>query len=245
MGSKDSAAMKKYAVVMSSLIERIDGGEFEQSKNLPPESDLINEYGVSRITIRKALDELEAQDYIYRKQGKGTFINQMQVDERYNGMHQVGLGGLIRNTGKSMRRIQIDKCIRPAGEYGSILSLNPDDPILFYQRVYTADNVPVFFAESYINHMSFPGIENYDYNFISLTVLQKRVYNGKLYWENREIHSTKAGRSAEHLDLSPDDPVLYQTYSSFLNNENGMIPFEWMELHARTDVIPLYSDLFN
>ena len=245
MGEKGNPKMSKYTVVMASLIDRINRGEFEANMILPTESDLIHEYGVSRITVRKALDELESQDYIFRKQGKGTFINQIGADERYNGMHKFGLGGVIRNTGKNMKRVQLEKRICPAGDIGSILNLGSEDPVLFYQRVYTADTVPVFFAESTINHMSFPGIENYDYNFISLTVLQKRIYNAKLYWENREMHSTKAGRSAEYLDLASDDPVLYLTYLSYLKNENSMIPFEWMKLFVRTDVIPLNSDLFD
>jgi len=244
MSSKDNAVLPKYAVVMASLIDRIDSGEFEADAILPPESDLIEEYKVSRITIRKALEEMEEQDYIFRKQGRGTFVKQGEQSERYSRKYDAGLGSIIRSSGKSVRRVQLEKLIRPVGTFASLLSLKPEDPSLFYQRVYLADEVPAFFVESTINHLNFPGIENYDYNFISLSVLVKRVYNAKLYWENREIHSIKAGRVAEPLQISPDHPILYLTYTSYLMNENGMIPFEKTEIFARTDIVPINPDFF-
>ena len=244
MNGKENSAMPKYAVVMASLIDRINSGEFESNTMLPPESDLIREYGVSRITIRKALEELEEQDYIFRKQGKGTYVKFSDDNSRFKLKYKDGLGSIIRNSGKSVRRLQLEKQIRPAGKFGALLNLNPEDPSLFYQRVYLADDIPVFFVESTINHLNFSGIENYDYNFISLSVLVKRFYNAKLYWEDREVHSTKAGRVAEHLHISPDDPVLYLTYTSYLMNENGMIPFEKTEIYARTDIVPINPDFF-
>src|SRR5258707_15489376 len=61
-----------YFQVYQSLLERIQRGEFPPGSFLPPERRLTEDYGVSRITIIKALDELAREQYIKRQQGRRT-----------------------------------------------------------------------------------------------------------------------------------------------------------------------------
>jgi GntR family transcriptional regulator of arabinose operon len=63
-----------YFQVYKSLLERIQRGEFPPGSFLPPERQLTEDYGVSRITIIKALNELAQQQYIRRQQGRGTLV---------------------------------------------------------------------------------------------------------------------------------------------------------------------------
>ncbi|HLZ57918.1 MAG TPA: GntR family transcriptional regulator [Ktedonosporobacter sp.] len=63
-----------YFQVYKSLLERIQRGEFPPGSFLPPERQLTEDYGVSRITIIKALDELAREQYIKRQQGRGTRV---------------------------------------------------------------------------------------------------------------------------------------------------------------------------
>lgn len=63
-----------YFQVYKSLLERIQRGEFPPGSFLPPERRLTEDYGVSRITIIKALDELAREQYIKRQQGRGTIV---------------------------------------------------------------------------------------------------------------------------------------------------------------------------
>jgi DNA-binding LacI/PurR family transcriptional regulator len=65
--------MPRYYQVYSSLLERIRAGEFPPGSVLPPERQLSDEYGVSRITAIKSLDMLELDGYVERRQGRGTF----------------------------------------------------------------------------------------------------------------------------------------------------------------------------
>lgn len=235
----------KYAVVMNSLIERINKEEFSSDYMLPPESALIQEYGVSRITIRKALESMEAQGYIFRKQGKGTFINRSRADEQKFKKYSGGLTSMISKTGRSCRRIQLEKAIVPAGEAGKEIQLQPEDDCLLYRRIYTADDVPVYYVESTINHQFCPSIELYDFSFISISMIIQNILEAKLYRHNRKVETVRAGEEvAKYLNLHSDDPVLLLTYSSYLSDGNRMIPFEKVVLYARTDVVPLDPDFF-
>src|SRR5258705_6260178 len=63
-----------YFQVYKSLLERIQQGEFPPGSFLPPERQLTEDYGVSRITIIKALNELAHEQYIRRQQGRGTIV---------------------------------------------------------------------------------------------------------------------------------------------------------------------------
>src|SRR6202140_1475018 len=63
-----------YYQVYVSLFKRIQGGEFPPGSFLPPERQLTEDYGISRITIIKALNELPHEQYIMRRQGRGTIV---------------------------------------------------------------------------------------------------------------------------------------------------------------------------
>src|SRR5258706_8630513 len=63
-----------YFQVYKSLLDRIERGEFVPGSFLPPERQLTEDYGVSRITIIKALDGLANKHYVKRQQGRGTIV---------------------------------------------------------------------------------------------------------------------------------------------------------------------------
>src|SRR2546427_940054 len=63
-----------YYQVYASLLERVQGGQFPPGSYLPAERQLTEDYGVSRITIIKALNELSREHHIKRQQGRGTVV---------------------------------------------------------------------------------------------------------------------------------------------------------------------------
>lgn len=63
-----------YAQLKAALRREIDQGSFPVGEAIPPERELITRYGVSRITVRQALADLEADGYLIRRHGKGTYV---------------------------------------------------------------------------------------------------------------------------------------------------------------------------
>src|SRR6266487_1979738 len=70
-----------YLQLRDALAGRIAGGEWKPGSAIPNESDLAREFGVSAGTMRKALDLMEAERLLTRRQGRGTFVNDQSSDE--------------------------------------------------------------------------------------------------------------------------------------------------------------------
>jgi GntR family transcriptional regulator len=78
-----------YLQLRDALTERIAAGDWRPGLAIPNESDLAREFGVSAGTMRKALDLMEAERLLSRRQGRGTFVNDQSSDElalRFNNL---------------------------------------------------------------------------------------------------------------------------------------------------------------
>ena len=87
-----SSRIPLYYQLENVLREKITSGAFESGEQMPTESDLIKQYGVSRITVRQALQSLTDEGLIERQQGRGTFIsNRKSRKKRFSGtIHLTG-----------------------------------------------------------------------------------------------------------------------------------------------------------
>ena len=70
----------KLQQVQSELLRMVEEGRFGPDSRLPPERDLCTRFGVSRSTLRKALDHLEARGLVSRHVGRGTFVGRLKAE---------------------------------------------------------------------------------------------------------------------------------------------------------------------
>ena len=70
-----NSPLSYYYQLKQILIEMLDNRELEEDEKLPTEKELCERFNISRVTVRQALQELENEDYIYKIQGKGTFVS--------------------------------------------------------------------------------------------------------------------------------------------------------------------------
>ncbi len=59
----------------------IERGMYQPGERIPAESEWIQRYGISRITVRQALDELEAEGVVVRRHGKGTYVAEKRIEQ--------------------------------------------------------------------------------------------------------------------------------------------------------------------
>lgn len=134
-----------------SYIKRlIIDNKFEDGR-IPSETDLANELGVSRTTIRDALSRLELEGAIYRKQGAGTFVNEagLQIHTRLEEIW--GYESVLRAHGYEplVRILQVEE--QPATDsVAADLNLSPTARVLVVHKLFLADGSPVILS---INHI--------------------------------------------------------------------------------------------
>ena len=63
-----------YRQIKELILRHLESGEWGPGDHIPSESDLAARFGVSQGTVRKAIDEMAAENLLVRQQGKGTFV---------------------------------------------------------------------------------------------------------------------------------------------------------------------------
>ena len=214
-----------YRQIKSLLLQRLESGEWRPGEAIPSESELATRFGVSQGTVRKAIDELAAENHLVRRQGKGTFVASHE-DPRasFRFLRLVPLGGAIEQA----QSVPLECWRAKAGpEVARMLELNIGDPITIVRRVLQFSGKSVVVDEIYL-----PGSI-----FGTLTLDMLRDYQGSLYslFESRfgtrmiraeeRLRAVAADRSsAELLGVVEGSPLLSVERVSF---SYGDKPVEW------------------
>lgn len=138
-----------YYQLESILREKINSGEWSQGRRLPPETELSQTYGVSRITVRQALASLVEEGLIERRQGRGTFVVQ---PKSFQG--SIPLTGFIEDLmamGIETTIKVLDVGFIPAAEAEAArLEIEPGSPVLRVKRVRYYQGTPYSFIVVYL-----------------------------------------------------------------------------------------------
>lgn len=70
-----------YYRIQQKLIKRVEDSEFSPNEKIPSARELMDQYGVSRTTIRKAVNNLVNEGYFYTVHGKGTFVQEKKFTQ--------------------------------------------------------------------------------------------------------------------------------------------------------------------
>ncbi|MEK1380489.1 GntR family transcriptional regulator [Limosilactobacillus fermentum] len=85
-------AENKYEIVKRGLQTVIESGEYSVGDKLPTESELMDQYGVSRYTVRRAISDLQNEHYVYRIQGGGMYVDDWQGNQRQQAINNKMIG---------------------------------------------------------------------------------------------------------------------------------------------------------
>jgi GntR family transcriptional regulator len=133
--------LPKYTVIAKTLRERILTGLYPPATQLPSESALQREFGVSRVTIRLALDVLRRTGLVQSRQGKGHLVQPMRA------MHDLGrlqgFGEIMAAVGVEAYSIVVDIAEGPPSpEVQRALELERGEPVVTIRRVRIAGAAP-------------------------------------------------------------------------------------------------------
>ena len=138
-----------YNQLVDLLKEKIEM-EMEANDMLPSERELTNRYGLSRTTVRLALQELEKQGYIYRQHGKGTFVSDLSKQVT-NLSGSYSFTEQMRSVGKTPETKILEFEVVEANKYlAGRLGVSLGEKLLKLKRLRLADGQPMMLERSYL-----------------------------------------------------------------------------------------------
>lgn len=140
--------MAKYPLIKSTLKERLLGAHYPEGLPLPSEPQLAREFEVSRMTARRAIDELEREGYVYRVQGAGTFPTGKRFRQ---GMFKVRPFKEWARHPEHRTNVLRSMEIQATPEIAIVLQLQPGDPVVFVHRLRHAGDEALVIEKRYIN----------------------------------------------------------------------------------------------
>ncbi len=214
-----------YRQIKTLMLQGLEAGEWRPGEGIPSEAELAQRFNVSQGTVRKAIDEMAAENLLVRKQGKGTFV--ATHNDPHNAFRFLRLAP-VDGAVVVPKSVPLECWRAKAGqEAARTLQIEPGAPIVIVRRLLTYANKPVVVDEIYLPGENFPGL--------SLEVLQD--YKGSLYslFENRfgvrmiradeRIRAVAADRgSAEVLQVAEGSPLLLVERVAYTYGDK---PVEW------------------
>jgi len=137
----ETSAQPLYQQLQRALRGAIENGIIGPDDALPPERDLAEMLGVSRITVRKAIDELVEDGLLIRKQGSGTFVSN-RVEKNFAKL--TSFSEDMRARGREPRSVWLNRAegtVTP--EESLTLRSSPGTPVFRFHRIRYADDAPM------------------------------------------------------------------------------------------------------
>ena len=137
----ESSALPLYQQLQRALRGAIENGIIGPDDALPPERDLAEMLGVSRITVRKAIDELVDDGLLIRKQGSGTFVSN-RVEKNFAKL--TSFSEDMRARGREPRSVWLNRATGTVTPEESLtLRSSPGTPVFRFHRIRYADDAPM------------------------------------------------------------------------------------------------------
>jgi GntR family transcriptional regulator len=226
-----------YRQVRDILVRRIAEGVWRPGQVLPSEPEIASDLGVSQGTVRKALDEMAAENLVVRRQGRGTFVAKHD-DARL--LFQFFKLSPDRGERQLPTSRVIGAAIRRDATAAEKLKLAPDEPIIQIDQVRSLNDEPCIVERISLPSALFPGLASeelpsnlYEYFASAFGVRVARA--------SEKLKAVTADeREARLIGVAPGAPLLQIDRLAFSLDSRCV---EWRMSLCRTDKIHYTTDL--
>ena len=221
----------KYVQLREILRNQIEDGEFLPGSKIPSENELVETYGIHRLTVRNAINALVKEGLLKPVQGKGVFVAGKKMQSDLNRLS--GFRSKMQEHGAEPGTQTLLKTTRKAGtKYAKIMEINPEDEIYYFRRLYYVDREPASLEDIYIPKSIAPGLEDVDLDVISLfDILRSHGVKINRAWQTLSVTRLDA-KDSRWLKLDQDQVVfLFECVS---RDEQGRV-IEFNRSYSRSD----------
>jgi GntR family transcriptional regulator len=224
-----------YFKLKEILEQRIKSGFYPVGTTLPAEKQLMQEFNVSRETVRRAIKVLEDFGYIKTRQGMKTYVLRANPFDAIEPI--ASFSAELQSRGYSVGTKLLKKSFMDAPS--DIKTILQSDKTLYTKRIRFVNNIPFAVEDSYFSE-DIAGLmsgKNLEHSYYHLIVHECGVEVSKI---TQEISSRVSTKEEERLlGLSPNTPMLVIKRIWFKEDK----PFYYLEFIARSDVYSVKSEV--
>lgn len=213
-----------YDQLVDILTEKIEQ-EYRPGDLMPSERELSERYGLSRTTVRLALQELERLGMVVRQHGRGTFVadrsaQATNLSQQYSFTEQMrSMGRVPETTLLEFSEIDADK------QLAERMGVRLGDRLFKLKRLRSADGTPMMVEKSYLPVRKFLTLKRPLLDSMPLYEIIETVYHEKIRLAEEEFFASVARSSDAHLlDIAEGDPVLDLVRTTY-NTSNEIIEY--------------------
>lgn len=202
----------KFEEIANQIVKRVQEGVYSSAQRLPSEYDLAEEFGVSRLTVRKAVDTLITSKILVKDPGKGTYV---MSDSKSNKVQsgRMGLQSFTESAkayGKTSQTevLKFNPLLNPSEDIQKKLklkeSLHPEVDELVRRRFW--DDEPMTIEDIVIPHKYIKDYQASDFNQSLFEILGKSV---EIAYSKQEIEAILVDEKiAKLLNVKKGDPLM-------------------------------------
>ncbi|MHC1695992.1 MAG: GntR family transcriptional regulator [Eubacteriales bacterium] len=222
-----------YYQIESYLSDNIANGQIAVGDCLPPETKLMEMFGVSRSVVRQAINELVVKDMVQREKGRGTFVKQPKIKDLSFQILDSFHDEMVKKGHVPRTKVLDFKRVSPLPEVNEKLGLSSDEPLLYLRRLRFVDDEPVLYFETYLPYERYAGLLEEDLERHSLYALLEEKYSSRVNRVIRRIEVANASKlEAGLLGIKKGDAIFLV---SFIGFHSESIPTEYSVTRYRGD----------
>ncbi|MBP1694650.1 MAG: yvoA [Chloroflexi bacterium] len=210
-----------YHQIKQNIRDLIENEILHSGDLLPSERELSEFYGVNRLTVRQALNDLVSEGMLRRQRGVGTFVAESKLTQVLD--HVLGFSERIREAGHlpSSRQLALDIIPAPVS-VARRLGIFPDISVYKLVRLRCSDEEPVMFETAYLPLALFPGLASIDFSNTSLYQILSDRFNCLILEAEEQLEPVLlADYEAKMLEVDPGIPGMLVESTSY--NQYGKI----------------------
>ena len=172
VGALTPAFSPLYQQIKALILQSLQQGEWKPGEAIPSEMELAARFRVSQGTVRKAIDELAAENLVMRRQGKGTFVaTHAEQHVQYRFLKLLPDTGDASVEGPAQRTVLDCRRVRASADVARALALRSGDPVVQARRILSFAGEPTILEDIWLPGQAFKG----------LTAEQMASYQGPTY----------------------------------------------------------------
>lgn len=226
--------MPLYSQLQEIMLDKIKKGVYPIEKALPSEFELVTNYGVSRTTVRQAIENLVKEGYLEKRRGVGTFVIEKKEKNLWDLQSLKSFRDIFIDRGYSVKTklLQI-KYIETNEELKNIFGKNIQN---FYclERVRYLNEKPAVCVTTYVPANIARDLDKYDFSRESLFDILSNIYDVKIGYATKEFKAIPVSqKDALLLDIKNNSPIQFVKTITYTTQD---IPIEYSLSRDRGDL---------